>query len=347
MNTDWNQLQHKTHDKHHNYDPSNENAQARDGNILCNLSHYGLIVIAGSDAGDFIQGQFTNDISKVDAETAQLSALCNNKGRMIANFTLFQYQQNYFISLHQDLVDTVTEHLKKYILRAQVAIQSVTNQLIQTGISGEVACTKLATYLQVPDNMPLSQIKNTVYANADYIVIKTTDTQPRYQIFAEASKTSELWRSITNVATPVHTNAWEYLNIQAGIPITNAHSTEQFVPQMTNLELLDGISFSKGCYTGQEIVARMHYLGKLKKRMYKVHIGRRKNEAPPKAGDKIFAKNAKAGQNTGMLLDAQINPEIGYDALAVLQIADIDSLLTLHDAAGPAISIETLPYSLT
>ncbi|HHO59978.1 MAG TPA: folate-binding protein, partial [Thiotrichales bacterium] len=101
----------------------------------------------------------------------------------------------------------------------------------------------------------------------------------------------------------------------------------------------------KGCYTGQEIVARMHYLGKLKKRMYKIHIDAHGDTAP-QSGDPVFAENASAGQNTGMLIDAQVNPDGGYDALAVLQIADSQARLKLHDSNGPVIHVEALPYSL-
>ncbi len=122
MNTDWEQFLSEISNNHNNYNQANENAQARDGNILCSLSNYGLIVIAGSDASSFMQGQFTNDVSKVNAGTSQLNGLCNNKGRMIANFTLFQYQDNYFISIHKDLINTVIKYLQKYILNAQVAI---------------------------------------------------------------------------------------------------------------------------------------------------------------------------------------------------------------------------------
>ena len=107
--------------------------------------------------------------------------------------------------------------------------------------------------------------------------------------------------------------------------------------------LIYGVSFTKGCFTGQEIVARMHYLGKLKKRCYKIHIA---TEEQPKAGDKLFAENARAGQNTGAIVIAEKNPESGYDALAVIQIADTESKLFLNGADGPVITVKELPYSL-
>ncbi len=327
-----------------------ENNLARDGDIVCDLSqHYGLIVIAGDDAVNFMQGQFTNDVKQIDEHKAQLNALCNNKGRMIANFILFKYQQNYFISLHHTLIKPVIEHLQRYIVRAQVAIQDVSDQLIHIGIAGEQATNRLATLLQDSTNTILNKNKNAVSTNEDYIVVNdistaSSGTAQRYHVFTQTQKAHICWQAVNEVASTVHSTAWEYLNIQAGTPVLCERTSELFVPQMANLELLGGVSFHKGCYTGQEIVARMHYLGKLKRRMYRIHINTDKN-APPQPGDKIFTENASAGQNSGIIMDARINPESGFDALAVLRIADIKLKLQLNNPGGPVISVEDLPYS--
>jgi len=151
-----------------------------------------------------------------------------------------------------------------------------------------------------------------------------------------------LWQQVSQGAEVVSSSTWDYLNIQAGIPFIDANSSEEFVPQMANMELINGVSFTKGCFTGQEIVARMHYLGKLKKRCYKINID---TENKPETGDKLFAENARAGQNTGTIISVEKNPESGYDALAVIQIADTESKLFLNDADGPAVTVKELPYS--
>jgi len=343
MALDWNDF--LTIDTQNNANAAREHALASEGNIQCHLSQYGLIVVAGPDAASFMQGQFTNDVTEVDSKHAQLNAFCNNKGRMISNFTLFQYQENYFISLHKDLINTTIESLQRYILRAQVAVQDVTAQLVPIGISGETAVKKLTEVMQTSDGTKLTNSPYSVSANDDYIAIKTADDMPRYHVFAEMEKAQKLWSSLSNEVTTVHNSAWEYLNIQAGLPVISQNTQEAFVPQMANMELLNAVNFKKGCYTGQEIVARMHYLGKLKKRMYKVHIATNDNSQIPQAGDKVFAEHARAGQNTGMLISAQPNPNGGYDALSVLQIADAQSSLTLLDENGPTITVETLPYS--
>jgi folate-binding protein YgfZ len=318
-------------------DEANDNQKAENTDILCDLSQFSTVVVAGGDAAEFMQGQFTNDVKLVDAEHSQLSAICNNKGRMIANFRLFNDQQNYFFSLRSSLVEKAIEHLQNYILRAEVAIQDVSEQLIHLGVSGENAVDLLAPFIE-----NINTEVDSISHNDDYILIRIAANQPRYEIFCSLQHAKTLWKKISMQVEVVNSTSWDFLNIQAGLPFIDASTSEEFVPQMANMELINGVSFTKGCFTGQEIVARMHYLGKLKKRCYKVHI---ETEDEPVHGDKLFAENARAGQNTGILIHAEKNPELGYDALAVIQIADIESKLFLNDADGPVVTVKELPYS--
>ena len=319
------------------YDAGVSNKKAATGNSICDLSHFSTLVIAGDDAQPFMQGQFTNDVNQVDAISSQLNAFCNTKGRMIANFRLFEYNNNYFLTLKSDLVDLSIVHLQKYILRAQVVIQDVSEQLIHLGVSGSKATELLSDFIE-----NINETVDSVSHNDDYVAIRIAGSLPRYEVFCSCEKAKDLWLKITQQAEVINSSSWDYLNIQAGIPTIDASTSEEFVPQMANMELINGVSFTKGCFTGQEIVARMHYLGKLKKRCYKVHID---TEDKPAAGDKLFAENARAGQNTGSIIQAGKNPESGYDALAVIQIADTESSLFLNDAEGPKVTVKELPYS--
>jgi folate-binding protein YgfZ len=318
-----------------------DNLKAETTDIICDLSQFSTLVVAGDDATDFMQGQFTNDISKVDEDSSQLNAFCNNKGRMTANFRLFKYQQNYFFSIRNNLVEQSIEHLQNYILRAQVVIQDVSEQLIHLGVSGENSEKLLSAFIKI-DNKEVDGVS----FNEDYIAIRVADTltdnHPRYEIFCSFDHAKTLWEVIGAQAETVSSSSWDYLNIQAGLPFIDKNTSEEFVPQMVNMDLINGVSFTKGCYTGQEIVARMHYLGKLKKRCYKVFID---SEDKPSAGDKLFAENARAGQNTGMVIQSEKNPESGYDALAVIQIADTESRLFLNDADGATVTVKELPYA--
>ena len=339
MNNNWNQyLQDYT--AVHSDDAIN-NQKADHADIICDLSSFSTLVIAGDDAASFMQGQFTNDVEAVNEENSQLSAICNNKGRMIANFRLFQYQKNYFLSLKSDLLEPSIKHLQNYILRAQVAIQDVSEQLIHIGISGDHATDLLSPFIK-----NINPEIDSISYNENYIVIPVASLhskkRPRYEIFCPVEHAMALWEKVSKQADVVNSSSWDYLNIQAGIPFIDANSSEEFVPQMANMELINGVSFTKGCFTGQEIVARMHYLGKLKKRCYKINID---TDKKPETGDKLFAENARAGQNTGAIISVEKNPESGYDALAVIQIADTESKLFLNDANGPVVSIKQLPYT--
>ena len=324
-----------------NSDDAIDNQKADTVDIICDLSPFSLLVIAGDDAASFMQGQFTNDVEAVNEESSQLSAICNNKGRMIANFLLFKHQQNYFLSLKSDLVGQTIKHLQNYILRAHVAIQDVSEQLIHIGVSGEHATNLLSPFIK-----NINPEVGSISFNENYIVIHVASLhstkKPRYEIFCSFEHATVLWQKVSEQAEVVNSSSWDYLNIQAGIPFIDANSSEEFVPQMANMELINGLSFTKGCFTGQEIVARMHYLGKLKKRCYKINID---TDNKPETGDKLFAENARAGQNTGALISVENNPESGYDALAVIQIADAESKLFLNDANGPVVTVKELPYS--
>lgn len=325
----------------HFNDDATDNQKAGCTDIICDLSQYSTLVVAGEDAVDFMQGQFTNDVKNVDEQSSQLNAFCNNKGRMTANFRLFKYQQNYFFSVRNNLVEASIEHLQNYILRAQVVIQDVSEQLLHLGVSGDNAEKLLAPFIEITN-----QEIDGVSFNDDYIAIRvageTADKNPRYEIFCSFEHARKLWEVISAQAEVVNSSSWDYVNIQVGLPFIDSNTSEEFVPQMVNMDLINGVSFTKGCYTGQEIVARMHYLGKLKKRCHKVFID---SKDKPAAGDKLFAENARAGQNTGMIIQAEKNPQAGYDALAVIQIADTESKLFLNDADGPAVAVKELPYT--
>ena len=124
---------------------------AEDNDILCDISHFSTVVVAGQDAADFMQGQFTNDISEVNDNLSQLSGFCNNKGRMTANFRVFRQQQNYFLSVRSDMVERSISHLQKYILRAQVGLQDVSEQLVHIGVSGNNAQALLSPFIDPLD----------------------------------------------------------------------------------------------------------------------------------------------------------------------------------------------------
>jgi len=335
MNTDW--KKYLQEERSSTTDAAGDNKKAGKENIICDLSQYSTIAIAGDDASNFMQGQFTNDVDNINESTSQISGFCNKKGRMVANFRLFLHQGNYFLSIKNNLVEIGISHLQNYILRSHVAIQDVSEQLVHIGIGGNKSAELLSAFI---DN--ISDEVDSVSHYADYIALRVAGTTPRYEIFCSFEHAKKLWEKVSKEVNVVNASSWDYLNIQAGTPFIDINTSGEFVPQMANMELINGVSFTKGCFTGQEIVARMHYLGKLKKRTFKIHIA---SEEKPNTGDKLFAENARAGQNTGAILQVEESTESGFDALAVIQIADTESKLFLNNADGPAVTVETLPYS--
>ena len=307
------------------------------GNVFADLSHFGLIAVHGDDAEAFLQGQLTNDVSMLDGNRTQLSGLCNPKGRLLASFRLFRYRDSFYLSLPADMVEGVINRLRMYVLRSQVTLEEAGDTFVHLGISGDDAAECLTEFAgSLPDAV------DTMTVQDDFLILKVPGIYPSYEVFTTVTQATELWDKLNVRSAPVGAEAWRLLNIQAGIPVIYPETREAFVPQMTNLQLINGVSFKKGCYTGQEIVARMQYLGKLKRRMYPVRTAA--DEAPG-TGDEIFEEKGP-DQSCGRLVSVARHPDGDYAALAVLQIGSAEGGNPLHlgSADGPLIRLEQLPY---
>lgn len=318
--------------------PAREARAALGGTVFADLSHQGLISAHGPDTQTFLQGQFTNDTRAVDEGHSQLSAYCNPKGRMLANFRLFQRGDTWYLRLPQELVETVLQRLRLFVLRADVTLEEASDAFVRIGLSGPDAEAELeAAVGAVP-----AAIDEVVHTD-DCTVIRVPGVQPRFEIYSVLEGTaSKIWDKLNVRCAPVGSDTWELLDILAGIPTIYPETADLFVPQMANLQLVGGVSFKKGCYTGQEVVARMQYLGKLKRRMYRVRI--MSDDPVPRAAD-IFSPQ-DPGQSAGKVVNAQLHPDGGYAALAVIQITAADaSDLHLGKVDGPEVRLEELPYS--
>jgi folate-binding protein YgfZ len=165
--------------------------------------------------------------------------------------------------------------------------------------------------------------------------------EDKFVLSIAPGRAAAVWQALRQSATPAGAPVWDWLRLNAGIPMIVAATQEQFVPQMVNLEVIGGVSFQKGCYTGQEIVARSQYLGKLKRRMFLAHVDA---EAAP--GDHLYSDDI-AGQATGTVVNAAPAPSGGYDVLAVAQVESAHTrTLHLKTADGAALNLKPLPYAL-
>ncbi|WP_456415884.1 CAF17-like 4Fe-4S cluster assembly/insertion protein YgfZ [Thiolapillus sp.] len=302
---------------------------------LTALTSLGLIRVQGEDARDFLQGQLTNDIQAVTAEQAQLSAWCTPKGRMLALMLVFQHGDDLCLQLPRERITPVLKRLGMYVMRARVTLSDASEALPVMALGGD--CTG-----GLAESMPEGDFSCCQYG--ELTVIRFPGEQPRAQVIGTADALAAAWKKAAATATQVNQAWWRLQNIRSGIPAIYDATAETFVPQMLNLDLLGGVSFTKGCYTGQEVVARMKYLGQIKRRMYLARFDAAETPAP---GDKLFSPHSKSAQGAGKLVDVQSSPGGGWEALIAAEISSVEAGdMRLGDATGPALKVQPPPYGL-
>ncbi|PKM45158.1 MAG: folate-binding protein [Gammaproteobacteria bacterium HGW-Gammaproteobacteria-1] len=319
--------------------PDDERAAALQGDILVDLSHFGLLRVEGPDAVTFMQGQFTNDVRQVSAERSQLGGHPTPKGRLLNIFRLFQRDGAYYLRMPAPLVQPALERLRKYVLMSKVTLADAGDHLLRIGVSGPHVFARLAQEL---DRMP--QAADEVAHGSGLTVVRVAGPHPRAEVYGDAAAITALWQHLATIARPAGASAWALLDIRAGLPNLFPATVEAFVPQMVNLQLVNGVSFRKGCYTGQEVVARMQYLGTLKRRMYLAHTAEGTAPAP---GTELHCSNSDSGQGAGKVVDAQPAPGGGVDLLVVAQVSLLENKdeVRIGDAAGGRLTFKSLPYA--
>jgi len=318
--------------------PVRERRAALSGLVFADLDYLGVIAVHGTDAGEFLQAQLSNDIRSCGENSSRLSAYCTPKGRILGLMRIFRQGDTFYLRLPADSLEAVLQRLRMYVLRAEVTLEDVSEDFYCIGISGADAGEEIRSAAgQAPAE------DNQVLHPGRLSLIKVPGIQPRYEVYARSLETAQaFWDSLNVRGAPVGSPTWRLLEILAGIPNIFAATTGLFVPQMINLQLVDGVSFKKGCYPGQEIVARMQYLGTLKRRMYLGHIQQDETISP---GDKLCQASGDE-QIIGRIVDAQPHPDGGHLALAVLQIKSAASGdIHLGGTSGPLFIQQALPYS--
>ena len=287
------------------------------------LPQYALLKISGDDAAAFLQGQLSNDVKQLVTTQAlgnwQLSGYCNPKGRLLALFYLWRADDDFYALLDESLVEAILKRLRMFVMRSKVLIEHIASSSSLGFSSREQLKQTIADQFGNVGQLPLDTLQHTgvvvfddkaiLAINQRYLLVSQT---PLNDLFTSTIDQSKDWLSA---------------DILEGLPQVTADSSEAFIPQMLNLDLLGGINFKKGCYTGQEIVARMHYLGKLKQRMFVCTLTNT-NDADTSAalpGDKIYA-DAELVKSVGNLVSVSANHA---QALAVVRIEHQDSELYL------------------
>ena len=292
------------------------------------LLQEGLILASGVDAAAFLQGQLSNDVTHVSARQGQLAAYCSPKGRALATLLLWLMDGSYALQLPRELAEPIARRLKMYVLRSLVRLAVVSDEFASIGVTGPEAVGL------VREELGISLASEYEAGSADGVTAIVLPGE-RVQVVAATERAGEIWDRLARRGVPTGQSTWDQLSIASGIPSLTAATQDQFVPQMLNLELVGGVSFTKGCYPGQEIVARSQHLGQVKRR-----LARFASTEPAAPGDSVLGD----GQRIGTVVNAAPALRGGWELLAVVQI-DAGTTLSLR-AGGPTLEPLPLPYAL-
>jgi folate-binding protein YgfZ len=311
-----------------------ELAAARDRAVVCDLAPLGTLAVGGPDAAAFLQGQFTNDVDALEAGASQFSAWCSPKGRVFANFLLRRLAADRFEALlPASLLEPLRKRLGMFVLRSKVTLADAGDATVRFGLGGPSAPTCVSgAFGTVPALHRSCAIEGGALISLP---------GGRFAVFVAPEHAQAAWARLSQ-ARPGGFPCWQWLTLRAGVPAVTPETQDLFLPQVLNLDALDAVSFRKGCYTGQEIVARTQYLGRLKERLALAHSA----SAAPPPGTRMFAA-AYGDQPCGTVVNAANAPGGGADLLAVMQIAALESgELRLGAIDGPRAAALPLPYPL-
>ena len=299
-----------------------------------------MVDITGEDAPEFLQAQVCNDLQAMASQEGQINGYCSPKGRLLALFFVYKIEDGFRLVVPQSVVAAFVKRLQMYVLRAKVTV-SHNEALVCAGITAESVSLDEAVWPSLPTSL-LMHAENAPETAQQGVVIRWHDQVgskgqivPRYMLISTSDLAETLWQSDQFVHAPFE--YWRLGDISAGIPSVVEASSDQFIPQMVNLQLINALSFKKGCYPGQEIVARMQYLGKLKKHM-RGFVMPSSSDAP-EPGTVI---TTDSNNNAGQIVDAVTDGVQTY-VLAVVN----KGLATSDLRIGEATFIDAdLPYSL-
>lgn len=303
--------------------------------VIADISHFGLIRIEGTDAAKFLQGQFTNDVRQVNSQRSQFSAWCSPQGRVIVNFHLFQRDKAYYLLLPADSVTAVLKRLRMFVLRSAVKLSDVTETIGKFALIGTAASQLLTETWQhqLPENI------DDCITHAGMTVLRVRGALPNCVVLGEVTLMTELWEKLITSVAPVATDDWQLQAILAGVPYIDTQLSEVFVPQMLNLQALAAVNFKKGCYSGQEIVARMQYLAALKRRLYYATLP---SDTSPQVGAELVVLGSD--QEIGKIVNVIAHPDGTYHLLAVVSIEA--QMQTIGDRSGNILQWYELPYQV-
>jgi hypothetical protein len=257
--------------------------------MITQLNNRTLLKLSGSDVQSFLQGQFSNDINALGEAVVQINAYCQHQGKIIALIWVLKKDTDYYLSFPSDLSDIVTKRLTMFKMMSEVTIADVTGQIIQLGVIDE----QLDDAFKLNDQQSVALLENLDGIKFD------------------------------------NESEWEVSCITNNVPEVTLATSEKFVPQLLNLDIDElGVNFAKGCYPGQEVVARLHYLGKSKRRMRHFEC-----ECEMNVGDELIAPGSKSAKASGIVI-RRVKLDDKYHCLATVEVVYEDDTIALNDADG-------------
>lgn len=325
--------------------PELERFLIKNGPVVTSLTHQALIKVSGSEAQTFLQAQLTSDINLITDKQAQFSAYCDPKGQVLVNFLVFKYFEDYYLSFDGSLREAILKRLSMFVLRSDVKLTEVSNELIHIGFAGEFGDLDVQRRLNTKVKAVFESGMVELEGVENVIAIKVPGPYHKYSLFGPAEEMTQVWKKIRDNSDVTNNYDWNLLNIAAGVPEVTAKTSALHTAQFFNLDKFDAINFKKGCFPGQEIIARIHYRGKVTKRMLRIHINEILSLQP---GDTLALKDE--ADKTYKLSVVNANPDV-FNGTLCLAIATLKSLESaeggLTTESGKEAVIEPLPYAIT
>ncbi len=305
--------------------PASSNHATPPLNGVARLSHLGVIRVEGDDAAKFLHGQLTQDFSLLNLEQARLAAFCSAKGRMQASFIGFKRSPtDILLVCSLDLLASTLKRLSMFVMRAKAKLTDASEDFVLYGLAGNATQAAAKN-----DAWVLTRIGDACVVN----------------LYAANGVARQLWVAPADATAPqgesLPLENWAWSEVRSGVATLTQPVFEAFVPQMMNYESVGGVNFKKGCYPGQEVVARSQFRGTLKRRAFVAHC-----DAPLTVGHDIFS-STDAEQPVGKVVQAAAAPQGGCDAIVCLQLSALESG-TLHSGSsvGAPLNLLELPYTL-
>jgi tRNA-modifying protein YgfZ len=299
------------------------------------LTQFGVIDVKGEDAAAFLHNQVTNDVQHLDASTARLAGYCSPKGRLLGSFLMWRTADAVRLLIAHDVQAAVQKRLSMFVLRSKAKLTDATSELAAVGFAGDVRAALSGIFDALPDGVHVKVDG----PHGSLIRVPDAAHRPRFLWVGPKADVDAQLAKLEGKLKRVPEAMWDWLDIHAGEPRITHATVEQFVPQMVNFDVLGAVNFKKGCYPGQEIVARSQYRGTIKRRTALAHT----ESATP--GAELFHSD-DPGQPCGLVVNVASAESGGVDCLVEIKLAALDNG-TVHvgSADGPALAFVPLPYA--